>query len=322
MSRQVWDLEKVRQLYEMPFITLVIEAQLIHRQHFDSNEIELARILSIKTGACPEDCSYCSQSGHHKTGIQRERLMPIEAVIADAKSAKASGATRYCMGAAWRSPPKKELPKVIEMIKAVKDIGLETCVTLGMLNQEEAGELKSAGLDFYNHNLDTSPEHYKNIVTTHTYEDRLTTLDNVRKAGIHVCCGGILSLGETREDRMELLVQLANLPTPPESIPINNLMPFKGTPLENNETIDNFEFIRTIATARIMMPTSVIRLSAGRIAMSEEIQALCFMAGANSMWLGDKLLTGANPTGNKDEAMLNKLGMRAKISTQQPNTHV
>jgi biotin synthase len=317
MSDQSWNVEKVRQLYEMPFITLVIEAQLTHRQHFDSNEIELARILSIKTGACPEDCSYCSQSGHYQTGIKRERLMPIEALIADAKSAKSNGVTRYCMGAAWRSPPKKDLPTVIEMIKAVKNIGLETCVTLGMLNQEEACELKAAGLEFYNHNLDTSPNHYKNIVTTHTYEDRLTTLTHVRNAGIQVCCGGILSLGETREDRMELLVQLANLSEPPESIPINNLMAFKGTPLENNEKIDNFEFIRTIATARIMMPTSVIRLSAGRIAMAEEMQALCFMAGANSMWLGDKLLTGQNPNGNKDEAMLNKLGMRAKINTQQ-----
>lgn len=309
MSTSTWNSEKVAKLFELPLMDLLFKAQTIHRQYFAPNEVQLATLLSIKTGKCPEDCSYCPQSAHYDTGLDKESLLDVAGVIEDAKQAKASGSTRFCMGAAWRSPPKKDFPKVIEMIKAVKDLGLETCVTLGMLDKDQAQQLNEAGLDYYNHNLDTSPEFYKKIITTRTYEDRLVTLENVRQAGINVCCGGIVGMGETRQDRIEFLLQLANLSEAPESVPINRLMAIKGTPLENTEQLDNLEFIRMIAVARIMFPTSYVRLSAGRDTMSEEMHALCFMAGANSMFSGDKLLTAPNPETNKDNQLLHKLGM-------------
>jgi len=310
MTKPLWTLERVKQLYELPFNELLFQAQSIHRQHFKPDEIEFCTLLSIKTGTCPEDCAYCPQSGHYQTGLERENLLDVNEVITQAKLAKANGSKRFCMGAAWRNPPKKEFPKVLAMIKAVKDLGLETCVTLGMLDDEQAADLKTAGLDFYNHNLDTSPEFYQHIITTRTYQDRLDTLQRVRQAGIHVCCGGILGMGETRQDRMELLMQLANLPKPPESVPINKLIPIPGTPLAHQAPLDNFEFIRTIAVARLLMPQSVIRLSAGRENMSEEMQTLCFLAGANSIWLGEKLLTTPNNKQTSDEVLLKKLGIK------------
>lgn len=309
MTQKTWCTETVRQFYDMPFIELIAKAITIHLQHHKANEMELCSLLSIKTGACPEDCAYCPQSAHYNTELPREKLMPLEAVIAQAKNAKAEGAKRFCMGAAWRNPPKKDFPKVVEMIKEVKNLGLETCVTLGMLDEQQAKELHAAGLDYYNHNLDTSPEHYKKIISTRTYDDRLETLQHVRASGINVCCGGIIGMGESREDRIELLIQLANLPEPPKSVPINRLIPIKGTPMEHTGQIDNLEFVRTIAAARIMMPASMIRLSAGRATMSDETQTLCFLAGANSIWLGDKLLTTQNPDSDHDMNLLAKLGM-------------
>jgi biotin synthase len=311
MTQPIWSTDAVRQLVEMPFIELMAKAITLHLQHHPSNEIELCSLLSIKTGACPEDCGYCPQSGHYQTELERESILPLEAVLAQAKNAKANGAMRFCMGAAWRNPPKKDFPKVIEMIKGVKNLGLEACVTLGMLDDEQAAALHEAGLDYYNHNLDTSPEHYKKIITTRTYEDRLETLERVRANGINVCCGGIVGMGETREDRIEFLIQLANLPEPPQSVPINRLIPIKGTPLEEAAEIDNMEFIRTVAVARIMMPKSKIRLSAGRLTMSEEMQTLCFLAGANSIHMGDKLLVTPNPDCHDDMTLLNKLGFNA-----------
>jgi len=308
----MWTFEETAQLFELPLTELLYKAQTIHREHFKPNEVQLCTLLSIKTGTCPEDCAYCPQSAHHETELKKENLYDVERVVNDAKNAKAQGATRFCMGAAWRSPPKKEFPKVLEMIRAVKDLELETCVTLGMLDQRQADALHEAGLDYYNHNLDTSPEFYKKIITTRTYEDRLNTLECVRNAGIHVCSGGIIGMGETRDDRIHLLLQLANLPTPPQSVPINRLIRVKGTPLENVEQIDNIEFIRMIAVARIMMPTSFVRLSAGRDTMSEEMHALCFMAGANSIFLGDKLLTTPNPDVLDDTVLIQKLGLTAK----------
>ncbi|HVE43570.1 MAG TPA: biotin synthase BioB [Gammaproteobacteria bacterium] len=305
-----WDKETVGALFNLPFIQLMSQAIATHVNHFKADEMECCTLLSIKTGTCPEDCAYCPQSGHYDTNVERERLLPLDEVITQAKAAKANGAKRFCMGAAWRNPPKKDFPKVLEMIKAVREVGLETCVTLGMLDEEQAEQLQAAGLHFYNHNLDTSPDYYKKIISTRTYDDRLTTLEHVRNAGIQVCCGGIIGMGEKREDRVELLVQLANLPEPPKSIPINKLIPIAGTPLANTPEIDNIEFVRTIAAARIMMPTSIIRLSAGRISFSEEMQTLCFLAGANSIWLGDKLLTAQNPDMDKDVIMLAKLGMK------------
>ncbi|VVC76794.1 Biotin synthase [Aquicella siphonis] len=311
-SQPFWDISQVLQFFEMPFIELLHKASSAHLQFHPADEMELCSLLSVKTGACPEDCAYCPQSGHYPTGIAKENLLPLSFVVASAKAAKARGAKRYCMGAAWRNPPRKDFPKIIEMIKAVKEIGLETCVTLGMLNDEQACELKAAGLDFYNHNLDSSPEYYEKIIHTRTYSDRLETLSRVRANGIQVCCGGIIGMGETRRDRAELLVQLANLPAPPKSIPINRLIPVKGTPLAHAEIIDNIEFIRTIAAARIMMPESIIRLSAGRETMSEEMQTLCFCAGANSIWLGEKLLTAKNSEPSRDQALLQKLGFKTQ----------
>ena len=309
MSQTImWTKTQVQSIYTQPLHALLYEAHTVHRQHHNPHEIEAAILLNIKTGACPEDCGYCSQSAHYDTNLQKEKLFSLDTVLEKAKEAKAQGATRFCMGAAWRHPPDKAMPSLIEMIKAVKALGLETCMTLGMLKPEQASALKEAGLDFYNHNLDTSPEYYDKVVTTRTYADRLKTLEHVQSAGMKVCCGGILGLGETREDRISFLVQLANLSPPLESVPINGLVPVAGTPLSTKAPLDPIEMVRTIATARILMPTSVVRLSAGRTSMSDELQALCFFAGANSIFLGDKLLTTENPSLDHDTQLLHKLG--------------
>jgi len=308
--RHDWTLEEVAALFELPFNDLLFRAQTVHRQYFDPNTIQASTLLSIKTGACPEDCAYCPQSVRHDTGLSREALLEIEQVVEAASKAKAAGATRFCMGAAWRSPKDRDIAKVSEMVRRVKALGMETCATLGMLDAHQAQALKHAGLDYYNHNLDTSEEFYGKIITTRTYQDRLDTLANVREAGLKVCCGGIVGLGEERRDRVALLTTLANLPTHPESVPINELVQVEGTPLAGTEAPDTFEFIRTIAVARILMPRSYVRLSAGRTQMSEEKQALCFLAGANSMFFGDKLLTTGNPDTERDLALLSRLGMR------------
>ncbi len=309
MTKKNWELNQVAELFNLPFLELLYQAQKSHRENFDNTQMQLSTLLSIKTGTCPEDCSYCPQSGHYKTEVEKEKLLDLESVIAKATQAKATGATRFCMGAAWRNPPKKDFPKVLEMIKAVKKLGMEACVTLGMLDEEQAQALKEAGLDYYNHNLDTSPEYYSEVITTRTYDDRLDTLEHVRNAGMNTCCGGIIGMGETRDDRLELLRQLANLPSVPESVPINRLIPIPGTPLAETQRIDPFEFVRTIAVARIMMPQSMIRLSAGREDMTEEMHALCYMAGANSIFVGDTLLTAKNPAKTQDMTLLTKLGM-------------
>ena len=302
----------IKTLYEQPFLELLYRAHSIHREHHPKNTIQMAKLLSIKTGACPEDCGYCSQSGHNKTHVEKEKLMCLDDVLTAARRAKSEGATRYCMGAAWRSPPAKAMPRVAEIIKEVKAMGLETCMTLGMLTEEQAQELKKAGLDYYNHNIDTSPSYYNKVTTTRTFQDRLDTLDNVREAGINVCCGGILGLGETRDDRIEFLLTLANLNPPPESVPINRLIPVKGTPLGEKPEIEGLEVVRTIAAARITMPQSVVRLTAGRTAMSDELQALAFFAGANSIFIGDTLLTEPNPKQSQDNLLFEKLGLHAE----------
>ncbi|EPL6655273.1 biotin synthase BioB [Proteus mirabilis] len=304
-----WTLKEARALFDMPFLDLVFQAQQVHRQHFDPSQIQVSTLLSIKTGACPEDCKYCAQSARYKTGLEKERLMEVQQVIESAKKAKAAGSTRFCMGAAWRNPHERDMPYLEQMVKEVKALGMETCMTLGKLDDSQASRLAQAGLDFYNHNLDTSPEFYGSIITTRTYQDRLDTLDKVRNAGIKVCSGGILGLGEEVKDRAAMLVQLANLPQPPESVPINMLAKIKGTLLADNEDVDPFDFIRTIAVARIMMPRSYVRLSAGREQMSEQTQAFCFMAGANSIFYGCKLLTTTNPTEDKDHQLFRKLGL-------------
>jgi biotin synthase len=306
-----WTLEDVTAIYEQAFNNLLFEAHTTHRLHHPVNAVQMATLLSIKTGACPEDCGYCSQSGHHSTHVEKEKLLSLEQVIESAREAKAGGASRFCMGAAWRSPPAAAMQDLAKMIAEVKALGLETCMTLGMLSPEQAGALKEAGLDFYNHNIDTSPSHYEKIVTTRCFNDRLQTLDHVRKAGIQVCCGGILGLGETREDRVEFLLTLANLDVPPESVPINRLIPVEGTPLAASPRVDGIELVRTIATARILMPNSVVRLTAGRTEMSDELQALCFFAGANSIFIGDKLLTEENPQREKDQRLFASLGLKA-----------
>lgn len=316
MNKETWSQQSVSHLFELPFFELLFKAYSMHRVHFDVTEMEFCTLSSIKTGTCPEDCAYCTQSGHYKTDLKKEKLIDIESVIEQAKIAKKNGAKRFCMGAAWRSPPKQELPKVLEMIKAVKALGLETCVTLGMLDKEQAHDLKQVGLDFYNHNLDTSPDFYQKIITTRTYEDRIETLKNVRDAGINVCCGGILGMGESREDRIRLLLQLHQLPEPPTSIPINQLIPMKGTPLEHAEPLDPFEFVKTVAVTRLMFPKSMIRLSAGREEMTDELQAWCFMAGANSIFCGNKLLTAKNPGQDRDFSLLNRLGLKTPLSVQ------
>ena len=306
-----WTEQKIAELYEAPFFDVLFRAHQVLREHFDEHEIETCTLLNIKTGACPEDCAYCPQSGHYKTGLEKEKLFDQETVIAQAKQAKAQGASRFCMGAAWKSPPKKDFPKVLEMIKAVKALGLEACVTLGKLDDEQSQQLKEAGLDYYNHNLDTSPEYYKEIITTRSYQDRLDTIKKVSDAGMNVCCGGIIGMGEKRQDRISLLYQLACLSTPPKSIPINRLVPIQNTPLGHIGPIDDFEFIRTIAIARILFPQSYVRLSAGREHMSDTMQAWCYFAGANSIFVGDKLLVTKNPELDKDMTLFAKLGLHA-----------
>lgn len=307
--RHDWTREEVLALFNQPFNDLLFQAQVTHRQHFNPNEVQLSTLLSIKTGACPEDCKYCPQSARYDTGLEKEKLMAVEQVIEEAKAAKETGATRFCMGAAWRSPKDKDLPYVAEMVREVKALGMETCMTLGMLKEEQAQMLADAGLDYYNHNLDTSPEYYGEIITTRTYEDRLNTLGNVRKAGMKVCAGGIVGMGEGEKDRAGLLMQLANLPQHPESVPINMLVKVAGTPLDQEQDLDTFEFIRTIAVARIMMPESHVRLSAGREEMNDEMQAMAFMAGANSIFYCEKLLTTPNPKANSDMQLLDRLGI-------------
>lgn len=308
--RHDWKLEEIQALFSLPFNDLMFKAHQIHRENFTANQVQISTLLSIKTGACPEDCSYCSQSARYDTDLQTERLMPLDEVITAAKTAKANGATRFCMGAAWRNPTDKNLERVIEMVSSVKDLGMETCVTLGMLTDQQAQRLKYAGLDYYNHNLDTSPEFYGQVITTRTYQDRLDTLDYVRNAGINVCSGGILGMGETERDRARLLQQLANMKQHPESVPINDLVRIEGTPLAANDKLDPLDFIRTIAVARILMPKSYVRLSAGRTEMSDETQAWCFFAGANSMFYGDRLLTTDNPDENHDMQLFARLGIQ------------
>lgn len=309
LIRHDWTIEQTESLFALPFNDLLFQAQQIHRTYFNPNRIQICVLLSIKTGACPEDCKYCSQSGHHNTNLKKEKLMQVQEVIEKAKQAKASGATRFCMAAAWKHPPKKDFPSVLEMVTQIKALGLETCVTLGSLSQEQSLALKEAGLDFYNHNLDTSPEFYNSIITTRSYANRLQTLAYVRDAGIHVCTGGILGMGETRRDRAGLLVQLVNLSEHPESVPINMLVRIPGTPLENAKDLDPFEFIRCIAVARIMMPKSYVRLAAGRTQMNEQTQALIFLAGANSLFYGDTLLTTPNPGEHHDIQLFERLGI-------------
>lgn len=304
-----WPRESVQALFDLPFNDLLFRAQEVHRANFNANELQLSSLLSIKTGACPEDCKYCPQSARYDTGLEVERLMRIDAIVAAAKKAKANGASRFCMGAAWRSPKDKDLLVVEEAVKQVAALGMETCATLGMLSNQQALSLKQAGLDYYNHNLDTSEEYYQEIITTRTYQDRLDTLENVRQVGMNVCSGGIVGMGETRQDRAGLIANLANLPVPPQSVPINNLVQVGGTPLDEVDPIDDFEFIRTIAVARITMPTSYVRLSAGRERMNDQMQALCFMAGANSVFYGEELLTTNNASIEHDKALLAKLGM-------------
>lgn len=318
--RHDWTLGEIKALFELPFNDLLFESQTTHRTNFDPNAVQISTLLSIKTGACPEDCAYCPQSAKYDTGLERERLLPLEEVRAAAINAKQNGATRFCMGAAWRNPTDKNLDKVIEMISLVKDLGMETCVTLGMLTRAQTRKLKSAGLDYYNHNLDTSPEYYQEIITTRNYQDRLDTLENLRAEDINVCCGGIIGMGETDKDRAALLQQLANLPEHPQSVPINLLVQVENTPLYGTDELDGLEFVRTIAVARIMMPASVVRLSAGRTAMSEELQALCFLAGANSIFYGDTLLTTPNPEQNEDLELFDKLGIVANGEQAQESS--
>lgn len=310
LLRHDWTRDEVRALFALPFPELMFRAAETHRQNFDPAEVQISTLLSIKTGGCPEDCAYCPQAAQYDTGVKAEKLMAVEAVLAEAAAAKAGGASRFCMGAAWRSPKDRDLDKVCAMVEGVKAMGLETCVTLGMLEAAQAQRLKNAGLDYYNHNLDTSPEYYSEIITTRTYQDRLDTLDHVRSAGINVCCGGIVGMGEGLEDRIGMIATLASLPQHPESVPINMLVQVEGTPLALHAKLDALDFVRTIAVARIAMPASMVRLSAGREEMSEETQALCFLAGANSIFYGPKLLTTPNPGRDRDMALLDKLGMR------------
>lgn len=306
-----WTRQEALALYEAPFNDLLFQAQTTHRQHFDPNKVQLSRLLSIKTGGCPEDCGYCSQSSHHESGLKASRLMEVERVLAEARKARDAGATRYCMGAAWRSPKDRDMDAVVAMVEGVKALGMETCMTLGMLDSPQAARLGEAGLDYYNHNIDTSERHYGNIISTHSFADRLETLAHVRESGIKVCCGGIVGMGEEASDRVDMLVTLANLPEHPESVPINMLIPISGTPLAAADPIDPIDFVRTIALARILMPKSYVRLSAGRTAMSDEMQALCFFAGANSIFVGDTLLTAGNPGEGHDAALFRRLGIKS-----------
>jgi biotin synthase len=307
--RHDWTREEIGALFDLPFPDLIFMAQRIHRENFDPREVQISTLLSVKTGGCAEDCGYCPQSAHHHAGVKAEKLMAVDDVLAEAKAAKAAGASRFCMGAAWRSPKDRDLDDICAMVEGVRELGLETCMTLGMLTQPQAQRLKDSGLDYYNHNLDTSPEFYGNIITTRTYQDRLDTLAHVREAGINVCCGGIVGMGEGREDRVGMIEALATQAEHPESVPINLLVRVEGTPLADVAPIDGFEFVRAIAVARITMPTSMVRLSAGREDMTEEMQALCFIAGANSIFYGPKLLTTPNPEPDRDMLLLQKLGM-------------
>ncbi len=310
-SPRKWRTEEIEALFALPFNDLIYRAQEVHRAHFDANAVQRSTLLSIKTGGCSEDCGYCSQSARHDTEVERESLLSLEEVVAAATAAREQGASRFCMGAAWRGPKQKDLEQVSAMVRAVKDLGMETCVTLGMLQQGQAEQLKAAGLDYYNHNLDTAPEFYGQVITSHCQEDRFDTLAKVRDAGINVCCGGIVGMGESRRVRAALVAELANMDPPPESVPINHLVAIPGTPLENAAALDPFEFVRTIACARIAMPRSMVRLSAGREQMSDELQALCFLAGANSIFYGDKLLTADNPEAGHDEKLFARLGLKA-----------
>jgi len=316
-SRHDWTLAEIEGLLTKPFNDLLLEAHSVHRQFHPANEVQISTLLSIKTGACPEDCGYCSQSAKHATDLERERLLPLSEVIEKARIAKSNGSSRFCMGAAWRNPTDRNLEKVIEMITEVKSLGMETCVTLGMLSAQQSQRLKEAGLDYYNHNLDTSPEFYGNVITTRTFQDRLDTLQHVREQGINVCSGGILGMGENATDRASMLQQLANMPQHPQSVPINMLVQIEGTPLYGADGIDSIEFIRSIAAARILMPASQVRLSAGRHEMSDEMQAMCFFAGANSIFYGDKLLTTENCEANDDLALFRRLG----ITPSQADNH-
>ncbi len=301
--------QEAKTIYNSPFNDLLFQAQTVHRAHFDPNAVQMSRLLSIKTGGCAEDCGYCSQSAHYPTGLKASKLMEVDRVLTEARKAKDAGATRYCMGAAWRSPKDRDIHMLVAMVEGVKALGMETCMTLGMLTQAQAGELAKAGLDYYNHNIDTSERFYPEIITTRSFAERLDTLETVRMAGIKVCAGGILGMGETVDDRISMLLTLANLPVPPESVPINQLIPIPGSKLANAEPVDAIEFVRTIALARILMPTSHLRLSAGRTAMSDEMQALCFFAGANSIFVGDTLLTTDNPGDDHDAALFRRLGL-------------
>lgn len=318
--RHDWTASEVNALFELPFNDLLFKAQQVHREHFDPNQVQVSTLLSIKTGACPEDCKYCPQSARYNTGLERERLMEVERVIEKAKQAKASGSSRFCMGAAWKHPSERDMPYVLEMVKQVKELGLETCMTLGMLDEGKAQRLAEAGLDYYNHNLDTSPEFYDKIITTRTYQDRLDTLHHVRQSGMKICSGGILGMGETARDRIGLLMQLSNLDVHPESVPINMLVKVKGTPLEDAADLDPLEFIRTIAVARIMMPASHVRLSAGRENMSDEMQAMAFMAGANSIFYGECLLTTPNPETHRDLKLFKRLGINHQQRIEQDDS--
>jgi len=307
--RHDWTRAEAQAIHDLPFNDLLFRAQTVHRRHFDANKVQLSRLLSIKTGGCAEDCGYCSQSAHHASGLSASKLMEVERVIAEARKAKEAGATRYCMGAAWRQPKDRDMDAVVAMVEGVKALGMETCMTLGMLSDEQVAQLRDAGLDYYNHNIDTSERYYSEVIKTRTFADRLDTLARVRDAGIKVCSGGIVGMGEKPEDRIDMLVTLANLEDHPESVPINMLIAIPGTPLENARKIDPIDFVRTIAAARIMMPASVVRLSAGRTEMSDEMQALCFAAGANSIFVGETLLTADNPGEDKDRALFARLGL-------------
>jgi biotin synthase len=318
ITATTWPVEQVLALFNLPFNDLLFRAQQIHRDHFDPTEVELATLLSIKTGGCPEDCGYCPQAARYDTGVTAQKILPLETVLAAAREAKAHGATRFCMGAAWREPKDRDLEQVEEMVREVKALGLETCATLGMLGEGQAEKLKHAGLDYYNHNLDTAPEFYGNVISTRDYQHRLDTLGRVRGAGIKVCCGGIVGMGESRLQRAGLIAQLANLQPYPESVPVNHLVQVEGTPLHGTEALDPLEFVRTIAVARITMPTARVRLSAGRRQMGEAVQALCFLAGANSIFYGDKLLTTGNPEVEEDRALLEKLGLRTRATMVAP----
>ena len=313
MIRHNWRVEEAQALFDKPFMDLIFEAQQVHREYHDPNKVQVSTLLSIKTGACPEDCKYCPQSARYQTGLEREKLLEVEAVLKAARAAKAAGSERFCMGAAWRNPKERDMPYLQELIKEVKGLGLETCMTLGMLDDNQAQKLAVAGLDYYNHNVDTSSEYYDKVISTRKYEDRISTLDNVRNAGMKVCTGGIIGMGETGKDRAMMLAELANLTEHPDSVPINRLVKVKGTPFEDLDDIDEFDFIRVIAVARIMMPKAKVRLSAGREAMNEQMQAMCFMAGANSIFYGCKLLTTPNPDELSDLQLFKKLNMNQEI---------